>query len=83
MTRHFMHLHNRTGSICDEEGRELPDLQAARHSAIEPIHSLSSEEVRGGRLDLKGQVDILHETDNLLTVVPFAVALDMRLDDGE
>jgi hypothetical protein len=68
MPRYFFHLHNGTAA-CDEEGRELPDLNAARAEAITTAREMMRDDIRAGRLPLGHRIEI-HGADgtNLLTV---------------
>lgn len=81
MPRYFLHMHNSTGLIEDDEGQEHPDLASARASAIQSIRSVASEEVRGGSLDLRGRIDITDEAGELLASVPFPEAIALALDE--
>ncbi len=78
MPRFHLHIYNSGGTSCDEEGLELPDLDSARAYAIDGIRSLASEEVRAGRLDLAGRVEIADEAGTVLEVVGFPEAVEIR-----
>lgn len=81
MARFYLHFHNWIGIAPDEEGRELPDLEAARHAAIQAIRDVISEEVRHGRLDFRGYIDIVDEAQAMRCRVPFSSAIDIRLGE--
>ncbi len=51
MPHYHFDLLNGAGLIPDEEGRDFPDLAAARRAAVTDIRSIMAEDVRGGRLD--------------------------------
>ena len=78
---HF-NIQNGTGFIEDEEGRDLPDLDAVRAEALEGIRSILTEDVRKGYLDLGGRIEVLDEAGSLLLVVPFADAVEIRRAPG-
>lgn len=78
MARYFLHMHNGNGFTRDEEGQEFGDLRAARTRAIEGIRSILSEEVRGGRLDLSGRIDIGDAGGTILLSLSFEEALEVR-----
>ncbi len=81
MPRYFLHLHNHLGFVCDEEGRELPDLAAARREAVLGIRSLLAEELRRGTIDLRGRLEVASEEGEILAVIRFSEAVDV-LDEG-
>jgi hypothetical protein len=76
----FMNIRNAAGFVLDDEGQELPDLDAARAEAIGGIRSVLAEEVRAGVLNLHGQIEIRDADDALLAVVPYSEALQLILD---
>lgn len=75
MPRYFLHLHNNLGPVTDEEGQDLPDLEAAHLEAIRNIRGLLSAELKEGQIDLSGRIEIFDEPGNLLRVVPFTDAV--------
>lgn len=77
MARFFLHLHNGSGFLADEEGRELADLAAARKEAVRSIRSLLAEEVRRGRVDLGGRVEIAGAGGEILASVAFPEAVEV------
>lgn len=78
MTRYFLHIDNGGGYSEDPEGQELSDLGAARAAAIEGVRSLLSEEAREGQLDLSGKIEIADADGNILLIVPFSDAVELR-----
>lgn len=78
MSRYFLHIDNGGGFSEDLEGQELPDLEAARAAAIDGVRSLLSEEARQGQLDLSGRIKIANAEGNILLVVPFSEAVELR-----
>jgi hypothetical protein len=74
MPRYFFQIHNGTGLTEDQEGRELPDLAAARAEAVSGIRSIVSEEALEGQLDLEGRIEIRDGSERTLLVVGFAEA---------
>lgn len=81
MPRYHLHLYDRAGGSCDEEGVELPDVESARACAIDGIRSIVSAEVRGGRLDLDGRVEIADGAGSVLGAVPFSEAVELWLPE--
>ena len=82
MTRYHLNVHNQTGSVLDEEGVELPGIDDARHQAIEGIRDILSEEVKTGKLDLRGRIEIAGADGAVLKTVRFEEALRLHLDRG-
>ena len=74
----FLHVFNRTGCSRDEEGLDLPDLDAARAEAVEGIRSILRDEVARGTLDLEGRIEIADEAGRIVDVVAFNDAIEVR-----
>jgi hypothetical protein len=55
--RYFFHLHNDIEAY-DEEGRELPDIEAARDAAMAAARDMAAESVREGHLNLGHYVEV-------------------------
>jgi hypothetical protein len=82
MPRFFFHLHNRIGAVPDEEGQELPGLEAATSVAVQNIRSILAEDARTGVIDLKGRVDIADERGQVRATVRYAEAVQVKPEDG-
>jgi hypothetical protein len=80
MPRYHLHVHNQSGSIPDTEGVELPGIEDASRHAIEGIRDILSDEVRSGKLDLRGRIEIAAADGAPLKTVRFADALRLHLD---
>lgn len=78
MPRYFFHIHNGTGLTEDQEGRELPDIAAAREEAVSGIRSIVSEEARGGQLDLAGRIEVFDAAGRAVLTLPFAEAFEIN-----
>jgi hypothetical protein len=79
MARFYLHINNGGGYAEDPEGQELADLDEAYRKAIDGVRSLLSEEAREGQLDLSGSIEIADCHGNILLIVPFTEAVDLRL----
>ena len=71
MPRYRLHVSNSFGLAEDKEGQALPDLDAARDEAVRGIRSLLADELKSGKVDLRGRVDVVDDADRLLITVPF------------
>jgi hypothetical protein len=81
--RFFFHLHDRFGAAPDPDARELADIQVARAQAVKGARSIISEDVRHGRVDLTGRIDVYDDAGKLVLSVPFTEAVELVLgEDG-
>ena len=76
MNRVYLNIFNSVGDAEDLEGMQVCDLDAARSAAIDGIRSLLAAEVRTGRLNLNGRIEIADGDGRLLAAIRFADALD-------
>jgi hypothetical protein len=74
----FLHVFNRTGSSHDDEGQDLPDVEAARVAAVEGIRSILRDEVAHGLIDFEGRVEIEDEGGTLVATVSYHDAVELR-----
>lgn len=79
----FLNVYNRTGWSRDEEGMELPDLEAARAQAVDGIRSILQDEVAHGGIDFEGRVEVLDEAGNLLATITYRDAVALRTERDE
>lgn len=79
MPRFYTHLINHIADTRDEEGQDFPDVEAARSSALRAIRGILAEEVRDGRLDLRGRVEIADDGHVVVLTIPFDEALSLQL----
>lgn len=75
MSLFYMHIHHCDVVARDEEGLDLPDLQAARREAIAGARSIMGEELAKGRLCLGSHIEIEDGDGRLLATVPFRDAV--------
>jgi hypothetical protein len=78
MARYHFHIHDGAGFVEDEEGRELPDLEAARREGLRGIRSIVSEDLMNGVLDLRGRLEVVDDAGHRVLTIPFAEAVDIR-----
>lgn len=74
----FLHVYNRTDCSRDDEGLDLPDLDAALAQAVDGIRSILRDEVAHGAIDFEGHVEITDEMGKVLALVPFRDAVELR-----
>ena len=82
MPRYFFHVRNGIGDAEDEEGRELPSVEAARRDAIKGVRSIISDEVKQGLIDLRGEITVTDEDGAALIRLGFEEAVELRRERG-
>ena len=77
MPRYFFHIRN-SERTDDEEGRELPDLDAAREFALEGARELVCADIKKGWLNLDHHIDVADEAGAVLFRLTFREAFTIR-----
>jgi hypothetical protein len=77
VARYFFDLHNDVDAL-DEEGRELPNLDAAKANALAEAREMMQESVCKGHLDLRHHIDVRDGTGAVLYVLHFEDAVTVR-----
>ena len=78
MPRYYFHLHNDV-EAPDEEGKEFPDLAAAKDYAISEARTLAAEQIKEqGDLVLHHRIDIADESGSILDTVRWADVVHFR-----
>ena len=77
MPRYYFNICNGNGFIEDEEGQELPDLEAARAEAIRNARSIMASDVQRGMLDLSSFIEIEDASNQLVHTLGFEDAVDL------
>ncbi|MEA3066213.1 MAG: hypothetical protein QOJ27_2674 [Sphingomonadales bacterium] len=77
MPHYYFHVCNGTGFIEDEEGQDLPDLEAARAEAVESARSIMAADVQRGMLDLSSFIEIEDMEHQLVHTLGFEEAVDL------
>jgi uncharacterized heparinase superfamily protein len=75
MPHYFFDLVNGSGLTRDDEGQELPDLEAARLEAIRQARPIIAEEVLNGRIDLTGRIVVRSDGPDSVLELPFGEAV--------
>jgi hypothetical protein len=73
MPRYFFHIYNHDITM-DEEGRELPDIEAARELALDSARDLVCDSVHLGHLNLDHRIEVADEGGETLIVLTFREA---------
>ena len=79
----YLHVCNGDGFTEDELGHELPNLEAARHEAIQGLRSIVADEMKNGILNMASFIEIEDEHHHLLMTVPFGDAVDVATRIGK
>jgi hypothetical protein len=75
MARFYLHLHNDV-NVTDPEGRDFPDLNAARRWTRDQARLLVGQVAKDeGRIVLHHRIDIENEDGEVLDSIPFADAV--------
>lgn len=77
MPRYFFHLYNDIVAM-DEEGAELPDLEAARANGIREAREMLLETVAEGRINFSHRIDIADESGAVVDSVTFGEAVTVE-----
>jgi hypothetical protein len=77
MARFFFHLREGDGRLLDEEGAELA-FEAIDATALEAVRSLIAADVRDGRIDLNGSLEVEDETGTIVHTRTFASAVTVE-----
>jgi hypothetical protein len=75
--RYFFHVYDDVVAE-DEEGAELPNLAAARLTALHGARDLMTEQVRHGYIVLSHWIDVLDEQGEKVLTVAFRDAVDIK-----
>jgi hypothetical protein len=82
MPRYYLHICNGSGSVEDEEGAELPNLEAARVKAVEGLRDIMASEMKRGEINLGSFIEIEDENRQLVMTVPFTDAVSVTNRTG-
>jgi hypothetical protein len=77
MPRYYFHVCNGNGFVQDEEGEELPNVDAARLAAIRSARSIMASDVQRGILDLSSFIEIEDSEKRLVLTLGFQDAVDL------
>jgi hypothetical protein len=75
MPRFLFHADDGVGYVEDEEGRDLPDLEAARLEALKGAGGIIADEMTKGRTDVRLVIYIAAESGERLATLPVSVSV--------
>ena len=76
MPRDHFHLRDRSGLTEDVQGRELADLVKASERAIREARAIICDDVRQGRIDLRGMIEVTDGSGQVVLTVRFSDAVE-------
>ena len=76
MPRYYFHVFNDVVAI-DEEGIELPDLDAAREQAMDSARELVCESIHKGHLNLDHRIEVEDEQRNKVLSISYRDAFTL------
>ena len=77
MPRFFFHVYDDTIAL-DDDGMDLPDVDAARQEALVGARSLICEEVSKGRVNLRHRIEVEDEDRRPVLTLPFGSAVQVE-----
>jgi len=76
MPRYFFDLYNDVNSL-DDEGKELPDLAAAKANALAEAREMMTQAVHDGELNLNHYIEDRDEAGDAVHVLHFGDAVQV------
>ena len=78
MPRFFFHLFNKV-NVRDDDGRELPSLDAAKAEATQACRVIMAEDVRNdGQITLSHRIEIHGDDGEMKLVLPFRACIEIH-----
>ncbi|WP_420822904.1 DUF6894 family protein [Sphingomonas solaris] len=77
MPHYFFHLYNDL-TVSDDEGSDLPGIDAAREYAIKSIRGLICEDVHKGCVNLRHRIEVADASGELLLTITYAEVVEVR-----
>ena len=77
MPRYFFHIYDHDITL-DEDGRDLPDLAAARELALDSARDLVCESIHRGYLNLDHRIEVQDQQGETVIVLTFREAFTIR-----
>jgi|GEM_PF-736503 len=81
MPLYYLHVCNGNGFVEDEDGQDLPDVDAARMAAMRGARDIMSEEIRRGELNPASFIEVEDQDHQHLFTLLFSEAV--RINDAQ
>lgn len=70
-----MHLRDGGDDVLDDDGVELPDLEAVKSATLIVARDIMAGDLRNGEIDLRFQIDVENEAGAVVYSLPFEEAV--------
>ena len=77
MPRFFFHVFDDM-TVCDDEGLDLPDVEAAARAALAGAREMICVQVKNGRLHLGHRIEVEDEAGAQVLVLHFGDAIEIE-----
>ena len=81
MPVYFFHIRNNVSLLEDEEGTDLPDLEAAKSQALRSARDTLCQELRAGYLDLRFRIEVEDANKQVVHILKLADAFKIIPED--
>ena len=81
MSRYFLHLRDSTDELLDNEGAELPDMEAVRSTVMVAARDLLAGDLRNGVIDLRFRIDAENGEGEIVYTLAFKHAFSIIPED--
>jgi predicted N-acetyltransferase YhbS len=75
MPRYYFHIHRPEGTLEDDEGSDLPNIDAVREEAITAVREIVAERVRRGDDADGDELRVADDSGRVVLTVPFREAI--------
>jgi hypothetical protein len=79
--RYFLHLRDSIDELLDNEGAELPDMEAVRSTVMAAARDLIAGDLRNGVIDLRFRIDAENGEAEIVYTLPFKHAFSIIPED--
>ena len=82
MARYFLHLRDTVDELIDNEGQELPDLEAVRSKVMTAARDILVGDLRNGLIDLRYRIDAETAGGEIVYTLAFKHAFSIVPEDA-
>jgi uncharacterized protein DUF6894 len=82
MPRYYFHVRSANDTVLDEEGDDLPDLEAAHRQALASARELLGNAIKAGRDPVPESIVIADALGLVVMIVPLKNVLPSRFREG-